>query len=65
MHYLEVACRVQLLAATASGERPRLVNDQVAALASGQLNRNRAEDAALYLAACQRLLDREQPDYRT
>jgi ribulose-5-phosphate 4-epimerase/fuculose-1-phosphate aldolase len=65
MHYLEVACRVQLLAASASGERPRLVNAEVAALASRQLNRNRVADAALYLAACQRLLDREQADYRT
>lgn len=64
MHYLEVACRAQLLAASASGGLPRLVSEPVAALASRQLNRNRAEDAALHLAAYQRLLDREQRDYR-
>lgn len=65
MHYLEVACRAQLLAASASAGRPRLVSDEIASLASRQLNRNRAEDAALHLAAYQRVLDREQPDYRT
>jgi ribulose-5-phosphate 4-epimerase/fuculose-1-phosphate aldolase len=66
LHYLELACRLQMLARqTAGGGALRLVAPDVAARTVRDLRRNIAADAALHLAAHMRLLDREQPDYRT
>lgn len=65
LHYLETACAAQGRARQMAGpEGMRPVEPATAALAAGQLNRNRLADAALHLAAFMRVLDREEPDYR-
>lgn len=66
LHYLELACRLQMLARQmAGGGALQLVAPEIAARTVRELRRNIAADAALHLAAHMRLLDREQPDYRT
>lgn len=65
LHYLELACRLQLLARMmANGGALRLIDSAVADRTVRDLRRNIATDAALHLAAYRRVLDREEPDYR-
>lgn len=65
MHYLEIACGAQARAVQmAGGGALREVPPDVAALTSRQINRNRLQDAELYLAAMMRRLDALGEDYR-
>lgn len=65
LHYLELACRDQVLATQAAGaDAIRTVPADVAQMTFGQLNRNRLGDADTYFAALLRTLDRVSPDYR-
>ena len=65
LHYLEVAARDQVLALQAAcGRGLRLVAPETVALTTRQLNRNRSQDAAVYLAAMTRVLDAQGSGYR-
>jgi ribulose-5-phosphate 4-epimerase/fuculose-1-phosphate aldolase len=64
LHYLELACRDQILAVqAATGDALRLIPDDVAALTCEQLSRHRLRDAEIHLAAMLRVLDRVNPGY--
>lgn len=65
LHYLEVACKDQVMAVQAAGnDGVRIVPPDVAELACRQLNRNRLGDAEVHFEAMQRTLDRVMPGYR-
>jgi ribulose-5-phosphate 4-epimerase/fuculose-1-phosphate aldolase len=65
LHYLEVACKDQVLAAMAAGAAGvRIVPDDVAALAFGQLDRNRLGDSDTHFEAMLRTLERALPGFR-
>jgi ribulose-5-phosphate 4-epimerase/fuculose-1-phosphate aldolase len=66
LHYLEQACRLQLLSRQmAAGGPLQPIDPETARRTAHDLNRNVAADAALHLAAYRRRLEREEPDYRT
>ncbi len=65
LHYLELACRDQVMALQAAGDRGalRLIPDDVTETTFRQIDRNRLADADAHLRAMLRLLDRVSPGY--
>jgi ribulose-5-phosphate 4-epimerase/fuculose-1-phosphate aldolase len=65
LHYLEMACRDQVLALQAAGEERnlRLIPDDIAGKTFQQINRNRLADAEVHLRAMMRRLDEVSPGY--
>ena len=64
LYYLERACEVQRLA-LATGRPLKIVAPDVAQRTYAQMMGEGRESAALHLQSIKRVLDREQPEYRT
>jgi ribulose-5-phosphate 4-epimerase/fuculose-1-phosphate aldolase len=65
LYYLERACMHQTLAAQGAGGRPlRTVPEATCRMVAAQAQRER-QQSELFLAAIKRLLDRDQPGWRT
>jgi ribulose-5-phosphate 4-epimerase/fuculose-1-phosphate aldolase len=64
LYYLERACQVQCLALS-TGRKVVAVEPAIAQAASRQMREGDAESARLHLEAVKRMLDREEPVYRS
>ncbi|TDT99212.1 ribulose-5-phosphate 4-epimerase/fuculose-1-phosphate aldolase [Azorhizobium sp. AG788] len=64
LYYLERACEVQCLA-MATGRPVLPVKTEIAEAAARQMREGDAESARLHLESMKRILDREEPAYRT
>jgi ribulose-5-phosphate 4-epimerase/fuculose-1-phosphate aldolase len=64
LYYLERACEVQRLAMS-TGKKLMEVAPDVIAHTAAQMRQTDGESARLHMASIRRILDREQPDYRS